>query len=130
MTDPDSPPNPPVDSLAKLLEHPHRRAALAHLAGRRAPVGLHALARQLLESVGTSRGEGSVVDVESVAIALHHNHLPRLADSGLVEYDVERRTVSVPRVDDRVQAGPEPASPAESLLDRWRRASDSVDRLP
>lgn len=130
MTESKSPPTTPVDSLSELLEDPHRRAALTCLAGRRAPVGLHALARQLLETLGSPSAEGSPVDIERMAIALHHNHLPRLADGGLVEYDVDRRTVRVPRVDGPIPAGTDGTESTESLLDRWRRAGDSVDHLP
>ncbi|WIV66281.1 DUF7344 domain-containing protein [Natrialbaceae archaeon AArc-T1-2] len=31
---------------------------------------------------------------QRVEISLHHNHLPRLADHGVIEYDAERGTVS------------------------------------
>lgn len=33
---------------------------------------------------------GHDVDRESIAVMLHHHHLPQLADQGLVEYDVRR----------------------------------------
>lgn len=130
MTESESPPSTPVDSLSELLADPHRRAALACLAGRRAPVGLHALAGQILESLGSNRDQKSAVDVERLAIALHHNHLPRLADSGLVEYDVDRRTVRAPRADVTVSELPDRTESTESLLERWRGAGDSVDHLP
>lgn len=130
MTESTSPPSTPVDSLSELLADPHRRAALTCLAGRRAPVGLHALARQVLDSLGSARADSSAVDVERLAIALHHNHLPRLADSGLVEYDVERRTVRIPRDETRVMSRPERAGPAVSDFDRRRGSGDSIDRAP
>lgn len=130
MTKSKSPPSTPVDSLSDLLADPHRRAALTCLAGRRAPVGLHALAGQILESTGSDPDEMSAVDVERLAIALHHNHLPRLADGGLVEYDVDRRTVRAQRADVTVPESPDRTESTESLLERWRRAGDSVDHLP
>lgn len=130
MTESTSPPSTPVDSLSELLADPHRRAALTCLAGRRAPVGLHALARQVLDSLGSARADSSAADVERLAIALHHNHLPRLADGGLVEYDVDRRTVHVAGADVTVPECPGRTEPTERLLERWRRAGDSVDHLP
>lgn len=129
LTESESPPSTPVDSLAELLEDPHRRAALTCLARRRAPAGLYALAGQILESLGSNRADGSAVDVERLAIAIHHSHLPRLADSGLVEYDVDRRTVRAQRAADTVPESPDRTESMESLLERWRCAGDSVDHL-
>lgn len=51
--------------------------------------------------------------LEYVRTALHHNHLPRLADAGLVDYDPRSRTVR--RWD-------------EPSLEEW--AKDEADELP
>lgn len=109
MTESESPPSTPADSLSELLQNPYRRAAVAYLAERRAPVGLYALAGQLIESIDSTPADRAPDDVEAMAVALHHNHLPRLADHGLLEYDVERRTVLVPR--EAVRTGARPDRP-------------------
>lgn len=37
-----------------------------------------------------------------IQVTLHHTHLPRLADSGIVEYDVDAKMVAPRRIDDVV----------------------------
>lgn len=69
-----------------------RRLAIDILAGRSSPVELEGLAARI-----TARGNGSAADEESierVAITLHHTHLPKMAEMGVVDYDPESRTVA------------------------------------
>lgn len=65
----------------RLLEVARRRRVLEILAGREDPIALDALAAAVAE-----RGvDGS--DVDEIATTLHHIHLPKLVDAGIVEYD-------------------------------------------
>ena len=43
------------------------------------------------------------LDTDEVAIALYHTHLPKLADVGLIDYDVRSRTVRY-RDDEAIEA--------------------------
>lgn len=71
-----------------LLSSPARRAVLLVLAGRTSSMHLTDLASE----VSRIQRDGSVdcdvdADTGDLEIVLHHNHLPRLADAGLIEYD-------------------------------------------
>ncbi|GGN90976.1 MULTISPECIES: DUF7344 domain-containing protein [Haloarcula] len=76
----------------RLLTDERRRIALDVLSDRPGPVHLDELATE----VATRESDTAMADpsaVERAAIALHHNHLPRLAASDIVEYDPETRQV-------------------------------------
>ena len=83
---PSAAPNP----IAALLRDPRRRQVLDCLAARTGPVDLEALAGDLAASPVWS---GSSDGVERVAFHLHHRHLPKMDDVGLVDYDADRRVV-------------------------------------
>lgn len=76
------------------LANSQRRHVLAYLGERSGddPVHLDDLINQVIarELVDGS----STVDPDSVAATLHHVHLPKLDDLGLVEYDPETNVVS------------------------------------
>ena len=70
----------------QLLSSDRRRVALEELAEQPTPVELDELAAGIAER----ETSGSAVDeshVERVAISLHHNHLPKMDDLGLVDYE-------------------------------------------
>ena len=76
----------------RLLANERRRIALAVLADRSTPIGLDGLA----EEIASIEGDVDAVDehaVRRVSIALHHNHLPRMADVNLITYDRETKSV-------------------------------------
>ncbi len=72
--------------LAYLRGHPHEDIAIDDLTSR-------VIARELMD------GDGPV-DPESVSATLHHVHLPKLADAGLIEYDADAHVVYTPPLDD------------------------------
>ena len=87
-------PNPPgggrdgtLNDLYDVLSDERRRAVLAALAETTPPVHTHTLARQVCER------ERDPPEEDRVRVSLHHVHLPRLADSDLLEYDPERNEV-------------------------------------
>ncbi|WP_459193122.1 DUF7344 domain-containing protein [Halosimplex sp. J119] len=75
-----------------LLADERRRRALAALAERSAPIDLEPLAEAVAdrETDGTAP---SADEIERVAVSLHHVHLPRAADLGVLEYDAEETRV-------------------------------------
>lgn len=89
--------NEAADETVKLIELPEsdrhdllrverRRLALEMLDGTLTKVDLEDLA----VSIATREAAHDTPDdaaIECVLIELHHNHLPRLADAGLIDYD-------------------------------------------
>jgi len=74
-----------------LLSNDRRRHVLDALAGVDGTMD----ARRLAERVGElSEPGGGDVDVEAILLALHHVHLPKLADADVVTYDPETRDVA------------------------------------
>lgn len=75
----------------ELLAAEARRLALEALEGRTNSLELYALA----EEIATMDEAHSVNDetVEQLAIALHHAHLPKMDDLGVLSYDAETNVV-------------------------------------
>lgn len=77
-----------------ILRNPQRRFVLAHLNGQDAPL----TTRRLVEAItdwesagGETTPSGTTAD--EVMVRLHHEHLPRLDDAGVLDYDWERREI-------------------------------------
>ncbi|KZN23919.1 hypothetical protein A4G99_11245 [Haladaptatus sp. R4] len=79
---------PSPSELLTVLEHRLRRIVLGYLSVHEPPVSLAELVTVLAEdeSVPTA-------DRRQLTIELHHNHLPRLSDCGLISYNIETNTV-------------------------------------
>ena len=81
---------PPVslslDDVFELLSYRRRRLALYHLVDAENPVDFDELVSQVVDwetgSLTPPRDHE-----RTVSTALHHRHLPRLAEAGVVEYD-------------------------------------------
>lgn len=76
----------------RLLSAERRRLVIDVLATRGTPGELADVAR----AVAVRENEGGAVDeatVESVAISLHHVHLPKMDAAGVIGYDAERNRV-------------------------------------
>lgn len=80
-----------VDERHDLLSSGRRRRALDALAGRSTVVELATLAADVAARATATEADEAAVD--SVALTLHHSHLPRLDDAGVVDYDPERRLI-------------------------------------
>jgi len=74
------------ETAFELLADRRRRQLLAQLAqdGTGTQSTVDELARTLAEKQSKTEATHSVEDVK---ILLHHNHLPKLADAGVVQYD-------------------------------------------
>lgn len=84
------------DELFEVLSHPHRRAILHYLHNSDTPASVRDLTAELVtwtERRTASDRTGDDRDV--VEGALVHNHLPRMAEAGLVSYDDARQTVTL-----------------------------------
>lgn len=83
-----------VDEAFELLSSERRRIVLEHLLERQDPVPVVELVDDVVatESSGHPPADGYRNEVH---VSLHHNHLPKLSRSELIEYDAERGVVTV-----------------------------------
>lgn len=87
----------PAEKWNRLLADARRRAAIRSLADRDVPLELSALAEDVVDR------SGEAVEPTDVAVSLHHVHLPKLAECGVVEYDSESNRVTAFRAADAVR---------------------------
>lgn len=82
-----------IDQTLQLLADQHRRTVLLHLMENgKEPIALDELVREMRER-NLGRGDGQREPPRRIATQLHHVHLPKLANGGLVEYDSRSKTV-------------------------------------
>lgn len=75
-----------------LLSDEQRRRVLSALGGVSTPADIETVARSLVTAQGES--DGAADDrIDHLEVALHHRHLPKLADAGLVDYDPDEHRV-------------------------------------
>lgn len=84
-----------TSAIFEAMGHPYRRAVLELLRTRDGPMTLHDLAT----AISVREHDADITDVPRQAVprtflALHHLHLPKLANYGLIAYDTERKLVS------------------------------------
>lgn len=86
--------DPSTDIVLAVLADEYRRLAVEALFGRDGPIQIADLAAAVAEGIH----EGASGDSErEIATALHHVHLPKLADADLLDYDPESTTVTAVR---------------------------------
>lgn len=84
----------PFEAVLDLCENRHRRVVLAVLAAEQRSLTVNDLRTAILEynhhEHVTDASEGVLTEIE---LSLHHAHIPKLEDAGVVEYDSERQLV-------------------------------------
>lgn len=78
---------PRLDETFDLLTHPHRRYILYYLTRESERVEIETLATAIAAWDGGPTGTDRRTDPNDVEIALHHMHLPKLADAGIITFD-------------------------------------------
>ncbi|WP_150123202.1 hypothetical protein [Haladaptatus sp. R4] len=68
-----------LTEIFRLLGDDRRRRILHAIRARSGPIQIGALVAELVESEG-------VESRDRIELSLYHNHLPRLSDSGIIEY--------------------------------------------
>ena len=74
-----------VEERYTLLADPHRQRVIECLDRSSDELGIETLADRIADRTD---------DRDRILLSLHHNHLPRLDDHGIIEYDHETKTVS------------------------------------
>ncbi|MFU8868546.1 hypothetical protein [Natronococcus sp.] len=89
------------DTVLELCQAQHRRIILATLAHEKRSVTVTDLTKAILKhNHHTPLAEVPEEETERIRLALHHVHLPKLADQSLVGYDQEQQLVEpTPRFD-------------------------------
>lgn len=83
-----------VDLLFDSLTSPRRRFVLVRLQNASQALGLTELAEEIAcWELDTPCADVSEDTLEAIVVSLHHVHLPKLTDAGLVAYDREHSTV-------------------------------------
>lgn len=97
MSDPEgieSPDSISEDAVYEVLADSWRRRALARLVAHDRTVTLNDLTKELV----VREAEAPITEVPGekltrVASSLHHCHLPKLVENGIVTYDTDRRVI-------------------------------------
>lgn len=82
--------HPEVERVFSSLTARRRRVILDYLLEAE---GGRATFDELVDHVVEANARSPSPDREAVATSLHHTHLPKLADGGLVHYDSERGSI-------------------------------------
>jgi len=82
-----------LDTYLTLVADRRRRRLLEHLRDNgNSEFQIDDLVDQLYQA-GPTAGDDQQMSRDELAIQLHHSHLPRLADHGVVEYDHDYGTI-------------------------------------
>lgn len=81
------------DRLFDRLADRYNRETVSILAERSGPITVDELAGRLARRIHAPEEESPAETVRRVRTSLHHNNLPTLADTGVIEYDPDRDTV-------------------------------------
>jgi hypothetical protein len=81
-----------IDDAFQVLANPHRRAIVSSLLDQEAGTFEDELVDDVLRE-GTSPVDGPAKTRSHVAVKLHHVHLPKLADLGLIEWNRDQQFV-------------------------------------
>ncbi|WP_224449344.1 DUF7344 domain-containing protein [Haloprofundus salilacus] len=97
------PASTPTTNAFEVLTHPLRWHTLKILDEVDTARNLAELAAEITETVSDESLNRAEERIERIQIALHHCHLPKLVDDGLIIYDQEARTVALGDIEHRSQ---------------------------
>lgn len=78
-----------------LLAHPYRRYVLYYLRTHPGVVAIDTLTAMLAAELGDQSKTVGGDTTEHIEIALHHLHLPKLADSGLITFAQDGKSIEL-----------------------------------
>ena len=81
-----------LDTLLDILANERRRFLLEYLWSQPDSVGsFEEATKQIITKIG--RKQGYQPNHDDVQVDLQHHHLPKLADAGVIEYDIRSQTI-------------------------------------
>lgn len=82
------------EELLRVMADPHRRAVVEYFVARpTTDATLSALVEYVHSTEASRDGQTTESQRREIAIGLHHNHLPKLEDQGVLSYELEERRV-------------------------------------
>lgn len=97
------------DDLFDVLSHQHRRFILHALRTAEMPVPVGELATELVAwEVQRPVSDRSGDDRDAIEVSLVHTHLPKMADAGLIKYNVTGQIVTLADRSDEIQTHLQP----------------------
>ena len=87
-------PTTEFETVLLLCQHRFRRIVLTVLTDHRQTVSVTDLTECIVQSTQQPTTGLDSEEAVSIHTALHHLHLPALAEAGVVEYDVDRKLVT------------------------------------
>lgn len=79
----------------ELLTHPYRRYVLYCLANDSSEVGIGTLAAKIATWEGAKMGTDQRTTDTNIRTALRHNHIPKLAEAGIITVDATTNTIEL-----------------------------------
>lgn len=85
---------PDLDTVLDVCGCKHRRIVLRVLEDQEPPVSIIDLTNAIIKhNHRTSEEKTPEETITQIQIGLHHAHLPKLAEAGVIQYDPERQVV-------------------------------------
>lgn len=99
----ESPDEVPLESMYSVLSRSHRRAIVESLTGQDTPLALADAAEEVVRRVHEKPStEIPDAEIEEESILLYHLHIPKLAETGTVDWDKDRNTVCLTEEGERL----------------------------
>lgn len=84
-----------LNQTFELLTHPYRRYVLYYLSRESDVVSIDALATAIARWNGDHTETGRTPNIDEIVTGLHHNHLPKLANAGIITFGPERESIEL-----------------------------------
>ncbi len=84
-----------LDEMFDVLTHPYRRYVLYYLRTHSEAVDIETLSAMLANELEGPSATAERKTPEDIQIALHHIHLPKLADVGLITFAHDQRSIEL-----------------------------------
>lgn len=83
-----------IERICDLVSHPTRRVLLRVLRDIETPTTIETVAGEIIDADG-NRPDGveQTEKADRVVVELYHIHLPKMADTGMINYDPETGTI-------------------------------------
>lgn len=78
-----------VNKMFRLLSHPHRRHILYHLTQEPGTIDIDTLSALLVNQDDGHPGQSRNTSSDTIKVELHHMHLPKLVNSGIITFDAD-----------------------------------------